>query len=369
MLAYLSPLGLAPLVGLIGLLCLRAPRASLSRRGFIGLCALFLWAGASLFWSPARPWLKTGSLVSAVEHVTLLELALFALLAVLGVGAALRLEPAQARLPAASLRWSILALAALLSVESIEGGRLYGALAHLLQPDEDADLVRIYTARGGYVLAVLMWPWLCALPGRARWLAPAPFLAVAGVSLLLHESAPLAALAAGSVAFALVMAAGRRGAALVGAIQAAFWLGAPWAVWLAERTLDYDRWSATIRPSWSARLHIWRFAADRVAEHPLRGGGMDAARAFGDAIPLHPHDCSLQVWLELGLPGAALVTILWLGLLRRVVSQPGRMRQAAGAGAMTAYLTIGAVSFGLWQPWWLAVGVLAILAGVVAART
>jgi O-antigen ligase len=254
-----------------------------------------------------------------------------------------------------------------LTVESIEGGQVYGALARLLQPDETADLVRIYTARGGYVLAVLMWPWLCVLPGRARWLAPAPFLAVAAVSLLLHQAAPLAALAVGAAAFVLVFAAGARGMAALAVAHAAFWLGAPWAVRLAERTVDFDRLSATLKPSWSVRLGVWRFAADRVAEHPWRGWGMDAARAFGEAIPLHTHNWSLQAWLELGLPGAVLVTVLWLGLLRRAASHDRVRRAAAAAGAST-YLAIGAVSFGLWQPWWLAVGVLACLGWIVAAK-
>ena len=330
--------------------------------------ALFLWAGASLFWSPARPWLKAASLVSAIEHVSLLELGLLAVLATLAVRAALALEPTSARLPAAAWRWSILGLAVVLAVESAEGGRLYGALARLLQPDETADLVRIYTARGGYVLAVLMWPWLCALPGRARWLAPAPLLAVTAVSWFLHEAAPLAGLAAGAAAFALVFAAGARGVAVLGGAQAIYWLGAPWAVRLADRAFDFDRLSGTIKASWSVRLGIWRFAADRVAEHPWRGWGMDAARAFGDAIPLHTHDGALQVWLELGLPGVVLVTALWLGLLRRVGATPDRLQRAAAAGAMSAYLAIGAVSFGVWQPWWLAVGVLAALGWIVTMR-
>jgi O-antigen ligase len=367
-LAYLSPLGLAPLVGLAGLLCLGAPKAPLPRQAVVWLCALVLWAGESLFWSPARPWLKTSGILSAIEHVTLLELVVFAVLAGLATSAVLRLSSPQARLPAAALRWSVMVLAVVLAVESVEGGRLYGALARLLQPDESQDLVRIYTARGGYILAVLMWPWLCTLPGRARWLAPAPFMAVAAVSLLLREAAPVAALMAGSAAFALVFTVGRWGVAILGALHAAFWLGAPWGVRLAERALDIDRLARALRPSWSIRLGIWRFAADRVAEHPLRGWGMDAARAFGGAIPLHTHDWSLQVWLELGMPGAVLVTALWLGLLRCVACEEGRVQRAAGAAGMSAYLAIGAVSFGLWQPWWLAVGALAMLAWIVTWR-
>jgi O-antigen ligase len=368
LLAYLSPLGLAPLAGLAGLACLRARRAPPSRASVAAFGALFLWAGASMFWSPARPWLHARSPVSAIEHVTLLVLALLAFLSSLALRAAPRLEPPEARRPAAALRWSVLGLAVLLAVESAEGGRLYAALARLQQPDMTEDLVRIYTARGGYVLAVLMWPWLCALPGRARWWAPTPFLAVAAVSLRLHEAAPLMALLAGAAAFGVVLAAGRWSLALLGAVHAAYWLGAPWVVRLAERFVDFDRLTGAIKASWSVRLGVWRFAADRIAEHPWRGWGMDAARSFGEAIPLHTHNGALQLWLELGLPGAVLVTALWLGLLRRASSHENRFQRAAAAAGMSAWLAIGAVSFGLWQPWWLAVGALAALGWIVAAK-
>jgi O-antigen ligase len=352
----------------MGLGCLGAAGAPWSKIGLVAGGALFLWAGISLSWSPARPWLTARGLVSAIEHVSLVELGLLALLAALATRAALAFEPAAARLPASAWRWSILALAVVLAVDSALGGRIYGALAAFVSPAQSADLMRIYAARGGYVLAVLMWPWLGALQGRARWLAPAPFLAVTAVSGLLHEAAPLVGLAAGAAAFVLVLAAGARGVAVLGAAQAAYWLGAPWAVRLADRVFDFGRLSGTVKASWSVRLGIWRFAADRVAEHPWRGWGLDAARAFGDSIPLHPHDGAVQVWLELGLPGAVMVTALWLGLLRRVGAAPDRLQRAAAAGAMSAYLAIGAVSFGVWQPWWLAVGILATLGSIVAAR-
>jgi O-antigen ligase len=368
LLAYLSPLGLAPLVGVAGLASLWAPRGPPSRVGVIGLGALFLWAGASLAWSPARPWEQANGLVSAVEHLSLLELGAFAVLAALAVGAARRLEPSEARLPNAAFRWSVFTLALVLTVDSVARGAIYGSLARLLKPGEDADLVRIYAARGGYVLAVLVWPWLGALSGRARWLALSPFAAVAAVSLLLHEAAPLAALLAGSAAFALVALAGTKGLSILGGVHAAYWLGAPWVVQLTLGAMNLDRLTRTLKNSWSVRLGVWRFAANRAAEHPWRGWGIDASRAFGDAIPLHPHDSALQVWLELGLPGALLITALWLGLLRRAACLSGRAGPAGATAAMTAYLTIGSVSFGVWQPWWLAVGVLAVIGSIIAAR-
>ena len=84
---------------------------------------------------------------------------------------------------------------------------------------------------------------------------------------------------------------------------------------------------------------------------------------------MHPHDAALQIWLELGLPGVLLFAALWLGLLRRAASQADRLRRATSVAAMTAYLVISAVSFGVWQSWWLAVGALAMLGAVVVARS
>src|SRR6202034_4481699 len=66
---------------------------------------------------------------------------------------------------------------------------------------------------------------------------------------------------------------------------------------------------------WSVvhRIFIWRFTAERIAERPLLGWGMDAARdlpggkptvaslfpgaqipADAELLPLHPHDAVLE---------------------------------------------------------------------------
>jgi O-antigen ligase len=369
LLAYLSPLGLAPLVGLLGLACLAAERARLPRSVVLAAGGLLLWAAVSLAWSPIRPWLTAKGPVSALEHITLLEIVLFALAALLASGAARKLHAERSARVVRSLRWSMLALAVMLVVDSLAGGRIYAVLHALVEPPGPADFSQVWAARGGYVLAVLMWPWLAGLNGRARWLAPAPFLTVAAVTVLLHQDAPLLALIAGSAAFALVLAAGTRGLAIVGALHAAFWLATPWILRAVLPALDARLASGAIKPSWTVRLKIWRFAGDRIAEHPIRGWGMDASRAFGDSIPLHTHDWSLQVWLELGLPGAILAAALWLAILGYARRLPNRVQRAAAAGGISAYLVIGAVSFGLWQPWWLAVGVLAVLAQIVVSRS
>src|SRR3546814_3641058 len=78
--------------------------------------------------------------------------------------------------------------------------------------------------------------------------------------------------------------------------------------------------------SWQHRIEIWRFAAEKAAERPLTGWGFDATRVLGRiaesevfsgrTLALHPHNLSLQVWLELGGVGALLVVGIGFFLFR-----------------------------------------------------
>jgi O-antigen ligase len=71
-------------------------------------------------------------------------------------------------------------------------------------------------------------------------------------------------------------------------------------------------------------------------------------------MPLHPHNNAIQLWLELGLPGALIGVALIAVLLRRLAApdlEPG-VRTVALA-ALAAALVIACLSYGLWQGWWL----------------
>lgn len=112
------------------------------------------------------------------------------------------------------------------------------------------------------------------------------------------------------------------------------------------------------------RLLIWSFAGDRIAERPLAGWGLDASRAIpgGDEpirpgepwMPLHPHNAALQVWLELGAPGAVLfallVALVW-GAFARIEWPP--LFAAAAGGTLTIAFVGCFATYGVWQEWWL----------------
>jgi O-antigen ligase len=125
------------------------------------------------------------------------------------------------------------------------------------------------------------------------------------------------------------------------------------------------------------RLVIWRFTADRIAERPLLGWGFEASREIpggkamfalrrtnsrtgreekiaGGMLPLHPHDGILQVWLELGALGAALLAALIVAILAAIGRMEDRFARAGALGTCVGGYVIFCVSYGVWQNWWLA---------------
>ena len=130
---------------------------------------------------------------------------------------------------------------------------------------------------------------------------------------------------------------------------------------LAVRMADTG---AHLPTSWDQRMGYWAFTMGRIADHPWRGWGLDASRAFSPEIQLHPHNGALQIWLELGAVGAVLAALTWAFVFRRLARDERSLLTAGTAGSVAVYLFFGLVSFGVWQEWWLA---LAALVAVVAA--
>ena len=122
------------------------------------------------------------------------------------------------------------------------------------------------------------------------------------------------------------------------------------------------------------RIMIWKVTAKHIAESPVAGLGMDTSRSlygretrfvlyfpspdpkepvwqsYFEPIPLHPHNGILQIWLELGAIGIAILGWIIFILIRTAglcQSQPIVM------GFCVSYLAIGSLSFGAWQSWWI----------------
>jgi O-antigen ligase len=339
-------------------------------RGRLALLALAAtaWALVSASWALA-PW-------PALQVAASLGFGFAGLLVLLA--AARALDEADRHMVERALVLGYVLAAALLAVDLAAGGTGL-RWAHGLVREDEPFRHTLFNRRIT-VLSLAAWPALLVLWGRGkRFLALACpllplLLALAGYSL----SARLAMVAA-LAAFALALLLPRLARGLVLGLTVAYIALVPA---LPHGPLNPESFEASLTGrAYSAlhRLHIWRFSAERIAERPLAGWGMDASRRMpggdvalptgGNLMNMHPHNGSLQVWLELGGVGALLFAALagltaWAGR-----SMAGRVGQAAALAAFVNGFVVLNLSYGIWQRWWLATLMLAaVLLAAFAIR-
>lgn len=374
LLSIFAPLGMAPLFAASALALLitdmlrsgglprdliAAFRESRALRLFALLCAaLAVWALASAAWAvePTQALVSTGQ-VLGVACAALVHLA-----------AAGRLH-AQARgFLGRALLAGLLCALALLIAERLDDAWL-GRRLHDLSSIGPDQIFSRYN-RGLTVLLLLTFPALLAFGGGAKRFALG--LGVLAVIVIYYGSSLQLAGVAALLAVLITLALPRAVPWLIGGAIVLFVAIAPLLPPLTMKTLDTDAITArTQNLSIAHRIIVWRFSAERIAEKPLAGWGMNAARAIpggkekvilipgvtpimGEKLPLHTHNAPLQWWLELGLPGAALMAGLWLFPLSLIARQTtDRATRAIAIGGFTAAFAIANLSFGAWQAWWL----------------
>jgi O-antigen ligase len=372
LLAYLAPLGFAPLLALAGLLALpgvKPTRTTLPP--WLILAALAVWAAISMSWSPAAPDLSKFKSYDDLEGLTALKLFLQAGTYGAAVVALRGLPGAGARRAAVVSAYGMVALAVVAALDSLMGAAIYQKLHAVTGEGIRPDVAMVKVSFSTYILTLLFWPAALTLARLSRAALIWPLAAgLVITSVICSSDACLFALAAGGLVWIAVYVVGRTAAkVLVGLVAAPFVL-APLAVLIGAETGLVAWLHKLVPPSWDARLNIWTFTASHVQTHPFRGWGLDASRTFGSAIPLHTHNAQLQLWLELGAIGAALAGVFFCWLAYGVVRLCERSRtEAAMAGAaLVSYLVIQGLSFGVWQEWWLALGALTLIACGLARR-
>jgi O-antigen ligase len=358
LIGFLGARGFAPLIGVAGFLCLpiaRPNRTDLPLLGLLGLLAL--WAAISAIWSPA-PNLKVLSNLKDLQRFTALHMLLQLVLSGAFVIAVKRMTAQTAERAVTWVAYGLLVLAAIQVIEGLSHATAYQFIQHLSGKDVRPDLAERNVAVGGYVLAVLLWPIGLTLWRQGRSLAALALVAaILASTVLLRGDAPTLAVVLSAAAFALAIKGGRPAVLVLMAAAVAYMLLTPWAMIALQRTSLWASLAAHLPISWDRRMEIWSFTTTQLMHTPWLGQGLDASRTFPGKIALHPHDAALQLWFELGVVGAALGAAFW-GLIFWRLGRPGHSRLfAATAGAAAVvYLAIGALSFSVWQEWWICLG-------------
>ena len=281
------------------------------------------------------------------------------------MSSAREVSPAMGRRALVTLGVGFALVALLLLAEALGGAALYQWIKRTAQQATRPDLAKRNVARATYAAVLVLWPAVLALRTRG-WPAVGALagFGTLGAALLFRVDAPVVALIVSAVVFLAVRYGGPgvvRGLGVAGAASIAL---APVVALVAANAGAHLGAGGIAKASWGARVGIWLVTAGHVAERPLTGWGVDGSRVFPGVIPLHPHDMALQVWLELGFAGAVLAAAFWWlvfeGCAR--LARTDRGLGAAAAASASAYLVIGALSFGAWQEWWLALGALAAAA-------
>ncbi len=364
-LAVIAPLGLAPLQALLALVLL----ALVPRRVFAGIggvlplavmvTVLAMWATVSALWSI----LPGHSLFEGLRFFAIGAGGLIVL------GAALDITPTEGRRIAQFAAIGVGLAILLLAIERF-GNFAIARLLHGGGPDYPFSFSRY--DRGVTTLVLMLWPALTA--ARRTWQGAVLMLGVFAAAWAMSSLASLLGLGTGAAVFALAYRFPRSVAAVLitGLLAAAIVL--PAVVPSYESTVTFQKRAPWFKQSGIHRLLIWRFTADRVAERPVLGWGMDASRELPgghqnfsttlsgitlspgeEALPLHPHNAALQWRVELGLPGTALCLAIAFWVLWRTGFRARLMPidRAAVLGFAATAMVIGLLSFGAWQAWWL----------------
>jgi exopolysaccharide production protein ExoQ len=361
-LAVLAPLGIAPLAGVAallvvlqrGLLLRRWP--AVDRVGLVLLALFVAWTLASAAWSllPER------SLASAVR------IGVIGLGGLILLGAADALDSRQRRSVAVAFSLGAELAALLFAINLATDVGINALYSDVPTRDPVTALNRTVA-----VFVVLCWP-LAALVGRRWRIAGAvALLVVAAVAIRQFDPGVLMVAFAGA---ALVFAvAAIRSRIVAGALVAMLAIGVALVPALPRLGPEIDARlmeAGNMDTSISHRLAVWSFSAARAMERPFGGWGFDTARAIpgGDedvlilgkpfddapALPLHPHNAIIQVWLEAGLPALIVVVLLVGRALWRAPAHATRRLDAAGIlAAAGAALIVANLSYGIWQGWWL----------------
>lgn len=350
--------------GVTALLAFRAVQGRILPAPNVPLVALLAllvgWAGLSIVWSinPDR------------AITTAIRLALVALSLIVLIDAASKLTDKQRRRFGVWLVAGTICGLLLTAVLILFSGIIPGWLGMTKLTGRELSGLN----RTSSVIALLVWPVALVIAQiYGRYAAAATIILSAILLFTLAPSTPVVAFAIGVLAFSIAWASHRWGKRFLLVAFACAVIMIPLLDVLAPPVVDFLVAFVPAPNSEIHRIAIWQFAAEQIFNHPLIGWGLDSSRAIpgghekillfqnnagivtGQAMPLHPHNAIVQIWLELGLVGVLLMG----GIFSLIVTSiPEYAKNRAGPATMIAVTACGfaiaQLGFGIWQGWWMA---------------
>jgi O-antigen ligase len=366
LLVFFSAMAMTPLLFILLLLALAPFSIAHVRSAFHALAAdrnlcivlalLLLWPCVSAFWS----------LAPAVTLKAWVSVALVCFAGAL----AFKATKAESPLPPRVILGMTIAIALaclLLLLEQLPEGGIIRLVAEHMGGDA-ARFMGKTVNRGLCALAVIIWPvsYGLGLIGQRKLAAALVVLLGLGLAVMGSLSAQLG-FVAGLVTMLLVRALPRLiPLLLLVAVPLLFFTMPFLTMWALNQPFTINN-LAELRDMSSGRILIWPALIEAGSGHDWLGWGMKTSNLLVIpqetldfigilATPLHPHHSMLQVFLELGLVGLALVSAALALMLRRLgAAFPARHpAQAAAYATMIAYLAAGFSSFSILQNWWVA---------------
>ena len=360
LLAVFSPLGLAPLIGICGfcviLLTIREKNIGslVSTENIMLFGTIIIWTGLSVFWA-----VDSGS--SALKFVRFFAIVLVGL-AMISTAKWVIIEE-QHYLARLFLIGVLTGLFLLFFERGTEGffSNLFGIKVQYHTFNRSATL-----------FALLAWPAALMAQRYKRWGALSLFLLILLLTGLLGSRSALLAMILGLAAFILTKIQPKLAISVVGFISISYILMGPFfhtqilspdkikinANELSRQYIYFPR-------STYHRFLIWNFSSRKALEKPIFGWGYRSSRSIPgakkmldqseEALPLHPHNGVIQIWLELGFIGALVAAFLSFKIIRKLWRKAHLKKEAAYAlGLYSSSFTMICISYGLWQSWWLA---------------
>ena len=240
-------------------------------------------------------------------------------------------------------------------------------LSHFFDPNQDIEWYgyrNAYYSRGKSVILILAFSTSCLLWDKSKKKALA--LLCISVFCIVYDPIPKSIIVAsilGIITFIAVLALKKIPMIILSIFIPIFFLVSPLGINKYQHEISNGL--DGINLSLTHRKEIWIWITKKIYEKPIIGHGYNSSKNIADGkkwhidietrgMPSHPHNLTLQVWLELGLVGIFLFSLLFISLCIKTINIISRAPPigALAAGLMMSSLSLFHTSYGTWQVWW-----------------